>query len=75
MREDRVLSPALGEFKKLPQLLAGGGLLRRPEHHIVNRAGHYAFLPPCGEALAKQAGDIVGARKRCLGMVPKLLIG
>jgi predicted dienelactone hydrolase len=29
-----------------------------PEEHAVPRAGHYAFLPPCTEALAKQAPQI-----------------
>lgn len=29
-----------------------------PEEHVVNGAGHYAFLPPCGEALAKQVPQI-----------------
>jgi predicted dienelactone hydrolase len=28
------------------------------EEHIVDRAGHYAFLPPCSEVLAKQAPQI-----------------
>jgi predicted dienelactone hydrolase len=33
-------------------------LPKPPEEHIVNGAGHYAFLPPCSEALAKQAPQI-----------------
>jgi predicted dienelactone hydrolase len=33
-------------------------LLRPAEDHIVGRAGHYAFLPPCSEALARQAPQI-----------------
>jgi predicted dienelactone hydrolase len=32
--------------------------LPEASEHIVNRAGHYAFLPPCGEALAKQVPQI-----------------
>lgn len=28
------------------------------EEHVVARAGHYAFLPPCTEALAQQAPQI-----------------
>ena len=33
-------------------------LSRPAEEHIVDRAGHYAFLPPCSEALARQAPQI-----------------
>ena len=33
-------------------------LPKLPEEHIVTGAGHYAFLPPCSEALAKQAPQI-----------------
>jgi predicted dienelactone hydrolase len=29
-----------------------------PDEHVVAGAGHYAFLPPCGEALAKQVPQI-----------------
>jgi predicted dienelactone hydrolase len=29
-----------------------------PEEHVVAGAGHYAFLPPCSETLAKQAPQI-----------------
>jgi predicted dienelactone hydrolase len=29
-----------------------------PEEHVVAGAGHYGFLPPCGEALTKQAPQI-----------------
>ena len=29
-----------------------------PEEHVVKGAGHYAFLPPCGDALAKQVPQI-----------------
>jgi predicted dienelactone hydrolase len=29
-----------------------------PEEHVVAGAAHYAFLPPCGEALAAQAPQI-----------------
>ena len=29
-----------------------------PEEHVVTGAGHYAFLPPCSDALAKQASQI-----------------
>jgi predicted dienelactone hydrolase len=33
--------------------------LRRPaEEHLVASAGHFVFLPPCSEALAKQAPQI-----------------
>lgn len=28
------------------------------EEHVVTRAGHYVFLPPCSEALARQAPQI-----------------
>jgi len=28
------------------------------EEHVVTRAGHYVFLPPCGEALAQQVPQI-----------------
>ena len=34
------------------------GLPTPPEEHVVAGAGHYGFLPPCGEALAKQAPQI-----------------
>lgn len=33
-------------------------LLTAAEEHIVTPAGHYAFLPPCSEALAQQAPQI-----------------
>ena len=33
-------------------------LSRTAEEHIVGRAGHYSFLPPCSEALARQAPQI-----------------
>lgn len=33
-------------------------LPKAPEEHVVTGAGHYAFLPPCGEALARQAPQI-----------------
>jgi len=33
-------------------------LSRPAEEHVVARAGHYAFLPPCSEALTKQAPQI-----------------
>jgi predicted dienelactone hydrolase len=33
-------------------------LPKPPEEHVVTGAGHYAFLPPCSEALAKQAPQI-----------------
>jgi predicted dienelactone hydrolase len=33
-------------------------LPRAPEEHIVTSAGHYVFLPPCSDALAKQAPQI-----------------
>jgi len=33
-------------------------LSRPAQEHIVDGAGHYAFLPPCSEALAKQAPQI-----------------
>ena len=33
-------------------------LPKPPEEHVVTRAGHYAFLPPCSEALARQAPQI-----------------
>jgi predicted dienelactone hydrolase len=33
-------------------------LPKPPEEHVVTGAGHYAFLPPCNEALAKQAPQI-----------------
>ena len=33
-------------------------LPKTPEEHVVNGAGHFAFLPPCGEALAKQVPQI-----------------
>ncbi|HKV80631.1 MAG TPA: hypothetical protein VJP02_20950 [Candidatus Sulfotelmatobacter sp.] len=33
-------------------------LSQPPEEHVVARAGHYAFLPPCSEALARQAPQI-----------------
>jgi len=33
-------------------------LPKTPEGHVVNGAGHFAFLPPCGEALAKQVPQI-----------------
>lgn len=33
-------------------------LPRPPEEHVVNGAGHYVFLPPCNEALAKQVPQI-----------------
>jgi len=29
-----------------------------PEEHVVPRAGHSAFLPPCSDSLAKQAPQI-----------------
>lgn len=29
-----------------------------PEEHVVNGAGHYAFLPSCDDALAKQVPQI-----------------
>jgi len=29
-----------------------------PKEHEVNGAGHYAFLPPCSEALARQVPQI-----------------
>lgn len=29
-----------------------------PKEHVVPRAGHYAFLPPCSDSLAKQAPQI-----------------
>jgi predicted dienelactone hydrolase len=29
-----------------------------PEEHVVPRAGHYAFLPPCSDSLTKQAPQI-----------------
>ena len=33
--------------------------LQKPaEEHVVARAGHYAFLPPCSEALARQVPQI-----------------
>jgi predicted dienelactone hydrolase len=33
-------------------------LPKAPEEHVVTGAGPYAFLPPCGEALARQAPQI-----------------
>jgi predicted dienelactone hydrolase len=33
-------------------------LPRDPEDHLVTSAGHFVFLPPCTEALAKQAPQI-----------------
>jgi predicted dienelactone hydrolase len=33
-------------------------LPKPPEDHARTGAGHYAFLPPCSEALAKQAPQI-----------------
>jgi predicted dienelactone hydrolase len=33
-------------------------LPKPPEEHVVTGAGHYAFLPPCSETLAKQAPQI-----------------
>lgn len=33
-------------------------LPRPAEEHVVARAGHYAFLPPCPEALARQVPQI-----------------
>jgi len=33
-------------------------LSKLAEEHLVDRAGHYAFLPPCNEALARQAPQI-----------------
>ena len=33
-------------------------LLRPAEEHVVARAGHYAFLPPCSDALVRQAPQI-----------------
>ena len=33
-------------------------LPKTPEGQVVNGAGHFAFLPPCGEALAKQVPQI-----------------
>jgi predicted dienelactone hydrolase len=36
-------------WRELPRLV---------EEHVVARAGHYAFLPPCSEALARQAPQI-----------------
>jgi predicted dienelactone hydrolase len=33
-------------------------LPKTPEEHVVTRAGHYAFLPPCSEGLAKQVPQI-----------------
>ena len=29
-----------------------------PEEHVVTGAGHYVFLPPCGDALARQVPQI-----------------
>jgi predicted dienelactone hydrolase len=33
-------------------------LAKPPDEHVVTGAGHYVFLPPCSEALAKQAPQI-----------------
>lgn len=33
-------------------------LPKAAEEHVVTRVGHYAFLPPCSEALARQAPQI-----------------
>jgi predicted dienelactone hydrolase len=33
-------------------------LPKAPEEHVVPRAGHYIFLPPCSDGLAKQAPQI-----------------
>jgi len=33
-------------------------LPQTPEEHVVSGAGHFAFLPPCGQALAKQVPQI-----------------
>jgi predicted dienelactone hydrolase len=30
----------------------------RPEEHVIPSGGHFAFLPPCGDALAKAAPQI-----------------
>jgi predicted dienelactone hydrolase len=39
-------------------LLIRQELPKPPEEHVVIGAGHFAFLPPCGEALARQAPQI-----------------
>jgi predicted dienelactone hydrolase len=33
-------------------------LPRKPEYHVVPGAGHFDFLAPCSEALARVAPDI-----------------
>jgi predicted dienelactone hydrolase len=33
-------------------------LPRKPDYHVVPNAGHFAFVPPCSEALAQRAPDI-----------------
>ena len=30
----------------------------KPDYHLVRNAGHYAFLPPCPEELAKRRPNI-----------------
>jgi predicted dienelactone hydrolase len=30
----------------------------KPDYHVVPNAGHFAFVPPCSEALAQRAPDI-----------------
>jgi predicted dienelactone hydrolase len=39
-------------------LLIRQELPKPPEEHVVTGAGHYAFLPPCDESLAKQVPQI-----------------
>jgi predicted dienelactone hydrolase len=34
------------------------GLLVKPDYHVVANASHFAFLPPCPDALANTAPDI-----------------
>jgi len=38
--------------------LIRGLLKRRPDYHLVPRAGHFAYLSPCGDLLARAAPEI-----------------
>jgi predicted dienelactone hydrolase len=30
----------------------------KPDYHVVPNAGHFAFIPPCSEALAQRAPEV-----------------
>jgi predicted dienelactone hydrolase len=34
------------------------GLSQTPDYHVVENAGHYDFLPPCGALMARKRPDI-----------------